>query len=629
MVTRRVPNENEIMLDDEFYPIIGPVQRNLSSIFPAKITIGDNPNDTQQVISTATLNDWRGGVGQDRIDSSVDSDRAWTSDWQLRYDKHLVHPRLTTTTAASGISGAFTIGAMGELADEIYVAFGTAVRKYSLAGDTWGSTVHTLPAVATDAITLRLNGTVYLIFAHTGGYSYTTDGSSWTDDTKDVKYFFEWDDRLWGIDETGQLWYSLTIGAETDDAQLSLPNVFVTDLYKDRDAAGNTILYAATKQGLFAHDAANAKFFVTELDLPFHDDAGFGVSRWRGSANYPAGNSVYRYSVGPTATITTIGPDRDDGLTDERRGTIIQTLATHNDLMILLDSTSAAATNRAQHITTGMTSHHGLHAAIAADPDIGISSILGWNDLGWEYKWVSDDNTLSLDYGLISSAYNGYRMWWAHNERVLFQDLPVDIVNPDQASDMVFATSATHKTPWVVVGQEVSGVALRLRVECQGMSATETITPAYALDFDDSDYTALTAITSNGITTYTLPSTASPVGVAFRSIRFRIVGASSGAGNSPDMVGLKLEFYKELDSQHSYNVVIDLSNEYADNSVEEMRTNLATAIDSKLLVTFAQHDEATSAATAQLRHVNVTSERGFEYTGPNHRGQMALTLTEL
>lgn len=629
MVTERVPQRDEIQLNGQFYKIIGPVQRNLSSVFPAKITIGDNPNDSQQIISTATLNDWRGGIGRDRIDSSVDSDRAWTSDWQLRFDKHLVHPPLSTTTAASGVSGIFKIGSMGELADEIYVAFGTAIRKYSLVGDSWGSTLHTLPAVATDSITIRLNGTVYLIFAHTSGYSYTTDGSSWTDDTKDVKYFADWDDRLWGIDNTGVLWYSLTIGAETDDAQLSLPNAFITDLYVDRDAAGSPILYAATKEGLFAHDAANAKFVKTELELPFHDDAGFGVSRWRGSAYYPAGNSVYRYSVGPTATITTVGPDRDDGMEDGRRGTIIQTIVTHNDLMLLVDSTSAAATNRVQHITTGMTSHHGLHAAIAADPDVGVSSILGWNDLGYEYKWVSAANTQSLDYAIVSSAYSGYRLWWGHNQRVLRQDLPVDIVNPDQTSDQVFATSATHKTPWVVVGQEVNGVALRLRVECQGMSATETIIPAYALDFDDSSYTVLSTITSNGITTYTLPSTSSPVGVAFRSIRIRIVGASSGGGNSPDMVGLKLEFYKELTTQYSYNVLIDLSDSHANNSIEEQRTNIDTAIDSNLLVTFAFHNERTSSATAQLKHVNVMQARGAENTGPDFQGRMQLVLTEL
>lgn len=629
MVTRRVPAENEILLNDQFYPIIGPVQRNLSSIFPAKITIGDNPNDTQQIISTVTLNNWQGGIGRNAIDSSVDSDRAWTSDWSLRFDKHLVHPRLTTTTAASGVSGVFTIGAMGELASAIYVAFGTAIRSYTIATDSWGSTLHTLPAVATDAINIRLGGTVQLVFAHTGGYSHTTDGSSWTDDTTDTLYLADWDDRLWGIDNTGQLWYALVIGTETNDAQLPLEDSNVTDLYVDRDVNGNPILYAGTKEGVFAHDAANSRFIKTDLALPFHDTSGKGISKWRGSAYFPAGNAVYRYTVGPTATITTVGPDRDDGVTEERRGTIVRTLPTHNDLMVLLDSTSAAATNRAQHITTGMTSHHGLHAAIAADPDVGVSSILGFNDLGWEYKWVSGANERSLDYGIISGAYNGYRMWWAQNQRVHFQALPVDIVNPDETADIVYATAAVHKTPWIVVGQEVNGVALRLKIECQGMSALTTIAPAYALDFDDTVYTTLTTITSNGTTTFDLPSTVSPIGVLFRAFRVRLTGVASG-GNSPDMIGLKLEFYKELETQHSFNVVIDLSKPYpGTRSLEEMRTDLDTAIDSRLKVNFAQHDEATSSATDQLRFVNVTQERGTENTGPDKRGQMALTLTEL
>ena len=213
-----------MFIDETLYPITRPVQSALSSVYPPKLVIGDTDKDSGQGLSVLAMGDWREGIGLNKMKGAADVARAWWSTCQLRYQGHLVLPPLATTTAASGVSGDFTIGAINELADEIYVAFGTSVRKFNNTNDSWGSSLATLPAVATDAINIRLGDTIYLVFATTGGYTYTSNGSSWTDDTKDAKYLAFWDDRLWGIDNTGQLWFALAVGTETDDAQLPLPD---------------------------------------------------------------------------------------------------------------------------------------------------------------------------------------------------------------------------------------------------------------------------------------------------------------------------------------------------------------------------------------------------------------------
>ena len=92
-----------------------------------------------------------------------------------------------------------------------------------------------------------MGGTLYLIIAHTGGYTYTSDASSFTDDTTDAKFLTFWDDKLWGIDNTGQMWYASSIGTEVNDAKLPLPNGHVTDLFVARNASGNPVIYAMTK----------------------------------------------------------------------------------------------------------------------------------------------------------------------------------------------------------------------------------------------------------------------------------------------------------------------------------------------------------------------------------------------
>ena len=118
----------------------------------------------------------------------------------------------------------------------------------------------------TDSIVFTgADGTTYLVFAHydanasPGGYTYSSNGSSWTTDTTyGAQFLTVWDERLWGISYAGQLWYATTVGTEVLDAMLPLPNGYISALFVARNAAGVPIIYAATKVGLFAHDADNS-----------------------------------------------------------------------------------------------------------------------------------------------------------------------------------------------------------------------------------------------------------------------------------------------------------------------------------------------------------------------------------
>jgi hypothetical protein len=509
---------------------------------------------------------------------------------------------------------------MAELSSKVYAAFSTSVYVYDFATDAWGSAVHTLPAVATDAITLRLAGTVYMVFAHTGGTSDTVNGSSWNDRTDDVRYMAEWDDRLWGIDNTGQLRFCQTIGTWVNDAILPLPNGYVTDLYVDRDAGGEPILYASTKVGVYAHDAANARFLKTELDLPFHDDAGRGVTRWRGAAYYPAGLGVYRYQAGPSASVAVVGPDRDDGVPDDRRGTIVRLEQSHNELLALVDSTSAAA-NTFDVFTSGED-----NAAEVIDPDVGVSTILGWDMRGWQVLWESSANTEAITYSLVSNAYDGYRLWWAHNRRVHYMELPVDIVNPSETSDRNYSSSATHDFPWLVVGQETAGLALRLRVQVADASSNETVTPSYATNFSET-FTALTAITSDGTTTYDFPDSTTPTGTAFRAFRPRLALArGSNTLLSPDVVSVTLEWRKKLPAQYAWSLVLDLSERHGSRSPMQQRADLTTAAASNALVEFTFRDDT---GNDRNYYVDVIEHGGLEFTGHDERGVVELLLAEV
>jgi hypothetical protein len=476
------------------------------------------------------------------------------------------------------------------------------------------------------AITFRLAGTVYIAFATSGtggGYSYAAEGdtTSWTNDVKDAEYLAFWDDRLWGIDATGQLWFATAIGTETNDARLPTEDNNVTGLHVERDSGGEPILYASTKTGLWAHDAANARFVKTELDTPFHNDAGLLTKRWRGKTYFPAGLSIYEYAPGPTATISTMGPDRDDGLPSERKGTIVGIDASHNHLFALVDSTSAAAEEFDMFVDGGIADPEIMETAV------GVSGILGWDGNGWGVIWESGSSEEAITSSLVSYAYSGYRFWWGQNRRVHYITLPVDIINPNETSDFEYAASATHDFPWLMVGQETNGLVLRLRVEVANASSNETVQAQYALDFDDSSFTTLGSITSDGITTYEFPDSTTPTGTAFRAIRIRLnLARGSDVENSPDVIGVNLEWRKKLPAQYGWSVMLDLTETYSGRSPQQQRADIVTAMESNTLVEFTYRDDTGNDRNFYVDIVNMS---GAEFTGHNETGKVALQLAEV
>src|SRR3990167_1129360 len=621
-----VAKSGEVLLNSVPHPITGGVKSALASIYPEKQVTGDYRYDSQRRASVLVMNNWRDGIGLNKMRTPDQVNRAWWSTCQLRYHGHLVPPALATTTAASGVTGVFTVGAIGELASEIYAAFGTDVRKYNNTTDSWGSSLATLPAIATDAITFRMGGTVYLAFVTTGtpgGYTYTSDGASWNDDTKDTQFLSYWDDRLWGIDFTGQLWFSTAIGTETNAGQLPLPNNSVTNLEVGRLADGTLALYAATTYGPYAYDNDNGVFHEVELAIPPHPDSGKGFARWRDALYYSSGNGIHRYGAGegPGAAVSVMGPDRDDGLPSDKRGVIRQLLSTPNELLAIFDATTAPGE------FDDFVAENAPEAADVIDVDTGFSHILGWDGGAWEVKWLGGENAAAITYAHVSNAYSTYRLWWAHNQRIYYMSIPRDIVNPNEITTFAYAASAEHETPWFDAGQiEVTKTALELRVELAGATATETATISYGSNYSAS-YTQLGVISSNGVTSYLFPDSSTPTGTDFRAIRFRVALARGSTTTlKPDVLSMALIYRKKLPAKYGHEFEIDFTVPvYGGRSPAERRAALITAVETTTLVELTFRDDSGGDRNY---YVDVVQATGLEATGHDERGKSTVTCIE-
>ena len=647
-MANKVVQQNEIYLGGTYYPLSRPVQSVLASIYPSKIVIGDTTKDSNIRTSVVAWSDWRGGIGVERMQGPADVDRAWYSTCNLRHRHHLVLPAKSTATTAQDVSNTNINGSISfiqDLGTILYAGWGTAPYYYSEASDRWtrvtsGGDNYSFPSTPSDSITIRMGTTDYVVVAHTTGYSYFSSATTVTDKTKDAKYLAFWDNRLWGISDAGQLWYTLTIGGTpVEDAKLPVQSGFVTDLFVGRDATGEQILYASTKVGLYAHDMANQRWVETQFQLPFHDFNGIGSVRWRDAVYNPSGLGIYKYINGNNnAVVTVMGPDRDDGLPATYRGTVKQLVGTHTELIAAVDATTSpgAVSSTSVPHQYGATAGIGGHSSPVIAASSGQSSIVAWNDTGWETKWVSGDGAVGkpINTMLVTNAGKGdYRLWWGFDGKVYHQLIPFDVINPSQLSakdgtDYEYAESAFHETPWFDAQQsDVDKLALKFKVEVQDASSEETVVVQYATDYTES-YTSMGTISSSGTTTY---SFGSGVGTGFRSIKFKLTLAresgttSSIMKKSPDVVSISLEYRKKLDAKYGHSVEVDIHKTYKGKSPKQLRSALVSAIESNTLNEFTFRDD--SGGTRNY-YVDVTSATGVEYTGYDERGTSRITLVE-
>ena len=616
-MTNRVGVQREVFLNNQRYPLGGDgrVRTVVTSQYPQKVVFGDVDKDSNPRSSIIVWDDWTGGIGQYSTDGREGLNRSAFSTADGRHKNHLTLPPLQTTGASSGVAGITT--AINEFNVKLYVALnsGRDIRAYTIASNSWGGSLSTPSAAVYDSIAFTIGTTDYLAFAHRTGYVYTstpdTSGTgAWIPSTVDVESFAFWDDRLWGIDITGQLWYSTTVGTEINDAKLPLPDYYAHVLFVGPDARGDDILYVATDVGLWAHDAPNARFVrtklvfprVTSFDVNTHESQ--GACTWNGEIYITAGDrTVYRYDPG-RGTIVSVGIDRDSGSPlSAKWGDIIKLIPTHTGLLAIMDG--------------------------YLDTD---GSAWEYNGIGWHYLIKID---ASAEANHVSSIGGNYRLYHTPTAAadIGYVALHTSKVNPerDTINYNTDADVAVHITPWFNAGQnEIDKTAIRLRVDCQGMTSNETALVKYGLDYAGTYESSTFTITSNGITTKTFPTLADnniQAGKEFRAIRFHItLNQSTSATATPNIKSLSLEWRRKIPAKYGFEFIIDRSESYNNKTPKKMKADLITAIESSELVEFTFVDDD---GNTQNYFVDVTNVEDVEETGRGEIGQTRIAVVEI
>jgi hypothetical protein len=376
-------------------------------------------------------------------------------------------------------------------------------------------------------------------------------------------------------------------------------------------------LYAATTIGLWIHNAVEGVWEETDMsELPYHADGGVGSTKWRGNIYYPAGNAVYRFQPRSTGTVVdTVGPDGDYGLPLLKRGVIKKLTPTHNDLIAFLDASvvGRGVSGVQTRVSRGARFHHG----VTLSAQLGYSIILGWNEDGWEVKWESGASDKPITTGTVANSYSQNRLWWASNQRVYYQVLPVDTVNPLQVPNTTYATTATLETPWNDFrSRNSTKLALSFLLDTINPTSSETVKVEYAVNHIES-YTTIKTQTATGNTETTFPIGGSnAIGLAFTAIKFRVTLARGSATKTPQMVKMTLVWRqrnKELYGVQANLVLGDNMDVGAKIQLAAIKTALLN--DELFEVTYRNDDGGTENYYMEIVGYDAQLETGHNYSG--------------
>ena len=621
----------ELGLNGQRYKLATPVRRFDAAQQPGKVSLGEHSDETNPWSSTITQDDLRDGIGVYVMDPREHITRVFWSDLQLRHKANVVLPRLPVQTEVASTSA--NVSGLAIFQEEVYAPHGTAVHRYDAPSDGWGASIRTLANVVTDSAVGLVGTTETLVYA-TGtevdyGVSDGSGGTTWARNDEDIKFVVFHNDLLWGINNAGQLFYTDNLSTSwSSDALLRLPAGYVTGLRVARGPDREQHIYAMTRTGPWVHDDQNKRFLQTDLQMPNHPDSGSGSHVWnRGPMFISAGNSIYSFQAGSDApVIDVMGPDRDDGLPSDRRGVISQLLSSHNELLAVLDASGGQGRSS---LTVRASSGMGSSRQATFGGGLSKSSILGWDQRGWEVKWSAATAGLPITSAVVGYAHNQYRLWWAYDGYVYYMDLPLDVVNPVQLPTQKYAEEGTIEYPWFDAGvsnQEKLG--LSVFVDSTNPSTAETIKIEYATDLDEDDYDELATKTASGQAEYFLPSSSDVSGKTFRYWKFKLTfERGTSALLTPVLHKIYLVYRKRVGALWGATISLDLSETYNDVSPAQQLKNLEAARYSNPLVEAVWVDDQSSG-DPQNYYVDVLQLQPIERGGDASPEGAIITIVE-
>jgi hypothetical protein len=627
-----------VRLGDVVIHTQGPLHEEVSNIHGRKVNIGDPGPDDHPVNSTIIIDNFAGG-GQ-ALDSTEEADvnRFYWATLMTQYPKFITLPPRTHVYSGPNSANPVLLGDYPNTVDgDFWASWGTDVCRYVVGSDSF-ATITTMQAPALQEGIVYKNaaganiGVVNMWIAQ-GATCSTLNGSTITNRAEAAMAFAIWDNKLFRLTLTGELYW-------TNDGGISWTHICdIPDgatprrlqSYVDRN--DSPLLYVVTSGRVYGLDFDGGQLISTKLFYPQHPKQGLGVEVFQGNLYVSVGLGIHRYDL---SQIIPAGLDRDQGLPPEYRGYITSLSQSYNGLFALIRGLpSSAEVSETETLDVG--GQESFSTSVGSD----YSVLMMWDGVGWHYRWAGAGG--APQNVLVSQSNDKHRVWFSAGGKVNRQDLPYTYFNPGDPEDANvefdnYGELITSWYDWNWAGQ--TKVLKSVEVNVKSASPICPVEVYYQVNDETSDWVHVDTITARGEYKYRvgidpedpvmIDGTPKYIGVSHEQVRLKVI--MSRDDENPDaepwmrpvlhwftIVGRRV-----LNPQWSWRFTADLTVKDHDNPPEEVYKYLRSLTEQTKALSFQFNDEEH-----MVEVVSLNGDRNLTFdTSPTAQSFMQVYLLE-
>jgi len=528
----------EVILEDQRVTLQGPLLEQPITPFGAVFGTGEQKRSDLSLARHYPFEEFAGGLGVERIVGQGQTDRfndqagvntLKGSEFMLETEKQtavVLAAGVTPTDIAMEFEGA-------------YLVAGSDNKLYRYASDAF-TAVSTLPGPATDILIFEQATSTkgqYAVVAYSDGTTsntgmrYSTDGISWTNIADDATFLAVFDNKLIVYDDIGQQirsTASITSTSYTNIVTNTQGSARGMTIFRDQD--GQPSIWYATELGLFQIDYANSRsHYVYDYSSTPYDNNGKHLTEYNGQLFFPMGQELL--SISPQGSVISVGPDKDDGVTNPDHGNRITNIITMQNFLVICN-------------TNGTDK-----SAIMINPGAG------WH--------VQASGNGGGDF-LLHETSSGTRprIWFANGSAaVKYQEFNDQSERKLPFTGQTYESSGTIVTPWVTLGfPEFPKTIFSVVISGRDFSDEEYMKVEYQTDYideQDQDWKTLSRTTGSDTRHEMLFGGGS--GIEATAIRLRVtVNRGSTKTNTPVGDAIILKYLPQPEDRLSWILTIPL-----------------------------------------------------------------------
>lgn len=626
----QVYNTNEVYLFGYRFKLTSPVRRQIATPFAQKLTIGDYSRDSQVIESSWVLSTFSGGLGVTNANVNLGSDRFNIATLQTLYPNQLTLNDLVTKASVNGPADTII-----DYNERLYWTVGTTVYLWDEDTHTGSAIGSGLPSTALDVCVF--NGNLFFITS-AGLVEYNATTSAWTTYTDATGVaVVSWDDKLFRMTATNSILWTIDPATNQYDSdgdflpdtpwtpggKVPLPAGYVKQLITYFDVTGESVIYAVTRNGTWAYNFDAAKFYQTALRYPVVVSSGEGSDVWRGELYVPVENEAYKFN---NSTVEAVGPNKDDGLPSEMRGSFNQIIPGHAFYYLALTKAQdVAITDPYDPITPILDSEIGDETVEAFfDHTQSFGSILVSPGTAWHVLYVDPFVGSGMGASIVADIQGTHRLWFSSGSGLYYAESPTSLHNPLQNPSKEFAPDGYLITSWFDSGwAELKKLALTLEVNAKQITSTEKIDISIAWDGSE-NWEHVGSITTNGRSKFYLGGDTGRLFYQTR-LRFTMSRNAADATKTPVLISAVLGFTRQPKKVWGWEFDIDLSTDFHGLTPTDQRNALLELSGGDIAGIMSYKD---SNGTDQRYRVLVTTVAAAEHTGLEDGGRFTVSVVE-